>query len=55
MNILDNPLVSPNTKNVTERLKMWEILQHGAGSWKPALENTLRHPKNVALLFTMAD
>lgn len=53
---LDSPLASSNTKNVTERQKMWEILQHGVDItfWKPALENTLRHLKSVAL-FTMAD
>lgn len=26
--ILDSPLASSKTKNVTERQKMWEILQH---------------------------
>lgn len=54
--ILDSPLASSNTKNVAERQKMWEILQRGVDikSWKPVLENTLRHPKSV-VLFTIAD
>lgn len=48
--VLDNPPASSNMKNVTERQKMWEILQHWGdhhSSWKPTFEDTIRPPREL--------